>query len=459
MRPKRRATVVSRTGWHEIGGRSVFVLPGETIGPRVAERVILDAAASGPYEARGTIEDWRDDVAKLASGHALPVLAISAALAGPLLYLAGVEGGGIHFFGQSSTGKTTLLSLAASVWGRGATPGYVRAWRATANGLEGAAAGATDTVLVLDELGQAEARELAAALYMLANGAGKARAARDGALREPRSWRVLTISSGEVPVDAKLVEDRGRKTRAGQLVRMLDIPADRAFGVFDAAGPDGDAAALATTCKRAAASAYGTAGPEFVRRLSSDGETGDKARSMVENFIAGKDLRGADGQVDRAARRLGLIAAAGELATEFGLTGWREGEAWAAAGWALAKWIEGRGGIEPAEVRQAVETVRHFIETHGEARFGNLEDPDGRSVHSRAGWRKGVGEDCRWLILPEVWKVDVCSGLDPHFVARVLAERGMIERAPDGFQQVRKIEGKAMRVYVVTPRIFHGGDA
>jgi uncharacterized protein (DUF927 family) len=81
--------------------------------------------------------------------------------------------------------------------------------------LEGAAAGTTDTALILDELSVVEAREAAAAIYGLANGSGKARASRDGSLREPRSWRVLFISSGEVPVDAKLIEDRGRKSRAG----------------------------------------------------------------------------------------------------------------------------------------------------------------------------------------------------------------------------------------------------
>jgi hypothetical protein len=117
VRAKRRGTIVSRTGWHDIGDRAVFVLPGETIGPRGGERVILDAAATGAYEARGTIQEWRDGAAKLAGCHALPVLAISAALAGPLLHLADVEGGGVHFFGQSSKGKTTLLQMAASVWG------------------------------------------------------------------------------------------------------------------------------------------------------------------------------------------------------------------------------------------------------------------------------------------------------------------------------------------------------
>jgi putative DNA primase/helicase len=184
---KGRVTIVRRTGWHDIRNRQVFVLPSETIGPTGSERVILDASAAGPYEARGTLKDWHDGIGKLSSGHALPVLAISAAFAGPLLKLAGQEGGGVHIFGASSKGKTTIIQAAASVWGRGATPGYVRSWRATANGLEGVAASASDTVLILDELNVVDARDAASSFYGLANGSGKARAARDGSLREPKT--------------------------------------------------------------------------------------------------------------------------------------------------------------------------------------------------------------------------------------------------------------------------------
>ena len=460
LRPKRRAITITRTGWHEIGGRSVFVLPGETVGPCGGERVILDAAASGAYEAHGIVEEWRDGAAKLASGHVLLVLAISAALAGPLLHLAGVEGGGVHFFGPSSIGKTTLLRLAASVWGRGDTPGYMRSWRATANGLEGAAAGAADAALILDEVGQVEARDMAAALYSLANGAGKARAARDGALREPRSWRVLTISSGEVPVDAKLIEDRGRKPRAGQLVRMLDIPAARAFGVFDHAGPDGDAASLAKACKRAAVSGYGTAGPKFVRRLIAEGVTGDHIRLAINEFVAAEVPPGADGQIDRVAQRLGLILAAGELATKFGLTGWRAGEARDAAAWALKQWIKGRGGTEAAEVRQAIEQVRLMIEAHGESRFQSLDDPDAKPVLNRLGWRKGAGREREWWVPPVVWKAEICAGLDAQFVARALAERGMLRRQGGNLLQCTVNLGgdQRARAYVLTAAILDGGD-
>ena len=72
-----RVIVVEQTGWHVINGQSVFALSGETIGPHGAERVILDPAASAPYEARGTIGQWRDGSARLAAGHALAVLAIT----------------------------------------------------------------------------------------------------------------------------------------------------------------------------------------------------------------------------------------------------------------------------------------------------------------------------------------------------------------------------------------------
>ena len=59
-----RVTVVHRTGWHEIDGESVFVLPDEIIGRKGVGRVLLDGAAHGPYERRGTLAEWSDGVAR-----------------------------------------------------------------------------------------------------------------------------------------------------------------------------------------------------------------------------------------------------------------------------------------------------------------------------------------------------------------------------------------------------------
>jgi putative DNA primase/helicase len=114
-----RVTNVSKTGWHEIDGQHVFVLPAETIAGDLSERVMLDTAARGSYEARGSLEDWKQGIGTLTIGHALPVFMVSAALAGPLAYLVGAEVGGVNVYGQSSIGKSAMLAAGASVWGRG----------------------------------------------------------------------------------------------------------------------------------------------------------------------------------------------------------------------------------------------------------------------------------------------------------------------------------------------------
>ncbi len=55
-------------------------------------------------------------------------------------------------------------------------------------------------------------------------------------------------------------------------------------------------------------------------------------------------------------------------------------------------------------------------------------------------------------------KSEICVGLDLKMVARILCERGMLLRARDSFQSVVKIEGTSKRVYIITAKIFDGGD-
>jgi putative DNA primase/helicase len=463
-RVDRRITIVGRTGWHDIGGASVFILPAETIGTAGRETVVLDTSGASPYDSRGTLQEWKDTVGTLTKGHRLPILAISTALAGPLLHIAGMDGGGVNLFGRSSRGKSTCGECAASVWGKGSSPGYVRSWRATANALEAAAAISSDTVLILDELGVVEAREAAAGVYQLASGTGKGRSARDGSLRTSLTWRVMVLSTGEMPMAAKINEDRnGRRAQAGQAVRLLDIPADanKGFGVFDHAGADNDAARLADAIKRSARTTYGTAGPAFVKRLAAQNskEAAKHITAAVEAFVDKHASAGSDGQVRRAAQRLGLIGAAGEMAAGWGILPWEPGEAFAAAEAALASWVEGRGGTEGAEVREAISRVRLFIETHGDSRFEPVDKSDDfRPVTNRAGWRKGTGPERLWLVPAETWRTEICSGIDAGLAARVLADRGMLMRGDDGFLRVHKIEGRSQRAYTITAEIM-GGDA
>jgi putative DNA primase/helicase len=453
---KNRVTEVTTTGWHEIGATKIFALPNKTI--PTCETVIVQGATNTPFESRGTLADWQQSVGLLVAGHSRPMFAVSTAFAGPLLELLGQEGGGFNLHGQSSRGKTTIAQAAASVWGKGDSPGFVRPWRSTANALEAAAALHTDTILVLDELGAVEAKEAAMAIYALTGGTGKGRSGRDGSLRRSMAWRTMVLSTGEVRLTDKLIEGCLR-SRAGQQVRLVDIPADagRGFGVFDSGGAIDDPKALADQIKAAAQRSYGTAGPEFVHRLITDGIQPSDIKAMIDAFRTSNAPIGADGQVLRVVDRFGLVAAAGELACDLKVVPWKQGEAIEASRRCFADWCDSRGGREAGEVQAAISKVRLFIEQHGDARFEPVEMQD-RPFHNRAGWRRGDGVKREWLIPPETWKAEVAIGHDPKLVAGVLADRGFLRRASDGYQCVEKIQGRPQRVYVVTANILSEPD-
>lgn len=457
VRTTKRLTIVSRSGWHQIDGKQAFVL--KTLKD---DSVILDIAGSSPFETSGTTDGWRDGVGTLVSGHSRAVLAVSLAFVGPLLRMVNAEGGGFNLFGQSSRGKSTLAAAAASVWGRGANGGFLKSWRTTANALEGAAAVCSDTLLAIDELGTIEAKEAANAIYSLANGQGKQRMSKNADLRQALTWRVPILSTGEIPMDAKLSEDRSKGAKAGQQVRLLDIPADagKGFGVFSHAGPDGDPAKLSNEIKREAEANYGHAGPAFVSRIIREGfdKVAKDARKAMAAFAEQNVPADADGQVVRVAQRLALIAVAGELATLWGIVPWRTGEAVSAAKDALDTWINRRGGAEAAEITESLSRVRSIIEAHGASRFELLGGDGSRPVINRLGYVKGEGEDKVFLFLPESWKSEVCAGMDPKLVASVLASRGFLDCASDGHQKVHRIEGRPVRVYAVLASILGGGQ-
>ncbi len=346
-------TFANRTGWHEIAGSRVFVLPEEAIGSPDGEMVRLQQAGSSPYASRGTLVEWKAGVGTLVAGHLRLVLMCSVAFVGPLLELVGHEGGGIHVYGNSSTGKTTAIAAGSSVWGKGCSLGFILPWRQTANAFEVTAAQHTDSLLVFDEVGVADAKALATSAYQITAGTGKGRLNRDAHLKARAVWRVMLVSTGEMPVAAKIAEESGRSAHAGQLVRVLDIPADAGKGVFDHPGPGNDPSALSDAIKRAAGENYGTAGPAFVRKLLEEGsdEVSAILQGMIEAFVGTATPSGADGQVQRAAKRFALIGAAGELARLWDVVPWAEGAALDAARAAYHDWIAARGASRQPKAR------------------------------------------------------------------------------------------------------------
>jgi uncharacterized protein (DUF927 family) len=246
----------------------------------------------------------------------------------------------------------------------------------------------------------------------------------------------------------------GKKAKAGQEVRLADVPADAGagFGIFEALHGH-SAPALAETLRRNAASYYGTAARTYLEGLAQLDRDAlvERIRALTTDFEAEAVPEGADGQVRRVATRFALAAAGGELATALGITGWGEGEAMQAARTCFAAWIARRGGSQPKEEREALEQVAHFLEKHGEARFVDLDHPDQRrDVANRAGYRQNGGEGTEYFILPTVWRSEVCEGLDHRMVSRVLVEHGYLIPESDRHHAIkRRIPGEKnpTRVY------------
>ena len=345
--------------------------------------------------------------------------------------------------------------------------GWVRSWRTTDNSLEAVAASHNDLLLVLDEMGEAGAETVAASAYMLANGAGKGRAGRDGSARRAAEWRLLFLSSGEVGIADRLAEARGgpMRIKAGQEVRVLDIPAEAGpHGLFETLHGFPSAGALADSVKAGAASCYGAAGRAWLERLVADPDgMAAAAREVMAEFLKNWLPAGADGQVVRAAQRFALVAATGELAAGLDLLPWKPGEAEGAAAACFRAWVAARaGGTGAAEDAAAIAAVRRCIGAYGESRFQNIDAPDDRPVLNRLGWRKKDNSGWRYLFLPEAWKADAVPGLDPEAAARALRAAGYLVPQSPGAKRHSRMERVGLsgpvRVYAISESILAGAD-
>ncbi|PYF10389.1 uncharacterized protein (DUF927 family) [Rhodobacter viridis] len=397
-KPQARLTSVSRLGW---AGETFdsFVIGSDVIGD--AKVLPMPALGNGPARhlvQKGTIDTWRSEIGRKCDGNPLMMLAVSLAFSGPLLALLGEIGGGLHFRGTSSSGKTTLLRLAASVWGSRELIGQ---WRATSNGLETTAAALNDMLLPLDEIAEISPRALHEAIYMLANGKAKSRMTKDATLADTASWRLAIISSGEISVEEKLKEAR-LDAKTGHEVRLIDIEADtRTWGVFDILHDAKNAAAFADMLRNAANACHGAVGREFVRRLSKLTRTGFATqiealvRALASSWV-GTLPSAPDGQIQRVARRFAIIAVAGRLATGMKLTGWSDDAAVEAARTAFLDWYERRFG----EKREAVDTVVEPLKTFLDNELATLSPLRGDQTESNLhGWR----DDTRAYLTAETW--------------------------------------------------------
>ena len=484
-RPEEFASCTDRTGWHPTEGGAAYVLPHETIGDE-AERIVFqsDSQMENTFRVRKDAAAWRERIGRQCAGNSRLMFAVACAFAGPLLRPASLESGGFHLRGDSSSGKTTALRVAASV--NGGTS-YMQRWRTTDNALEATAAQHCDALLILDELAQVEGKVAGECAYMLANEQSKARATRGGAPRARLTWRLLFLSAGELGLADHMAEGM-KRARTGQEVRMADIPADAGagMGAFECIHDHASPAAFAAHLGREVQACHGAPGRAFIEWACANwGTLARRLRDGVQALAGQWAPPGASGQVQRVAARFALVAMAGELATEAGLTGWEPSESEWAAHACFAAWLAARGGAGNGEVTAMLRQVRRFLESHGEGRFTwwhrAADDHNAKTLH-RAGFRRmvdrdgkpiksdaehqreygermptmmGEGVSVEYFVLPETFKAELCQGFAHEAVSKVLAEHGCLVSEAGRHTVKPRLPGVGpTRCYHITPAIF-----
>lgn len=418
----------------ETGGwtHGAYVLPnGEVLGKASTPLFYRgDKSGTTAYSPKGTIEQWRDSVARLAHGNTRPMLSLAVAFAAPLLHLVGLESGGFHLYGPSGAGKTTSAKIGASVWG--SPREQVLNWDATALALANAASARNDGMMLLDEMGQGNPEAVGMAAYRLFNGTGKMQGAKDGGNREQARWRVMVLSTGEIDL-AAFMNGGGKRARAGQEVRLASLPADagKGLGAFDQLNGFPDSGQLAEAMEAATMDSHGRVGREFVERIAArSDEIAVMLRNAIKKSYAGLP-EGASGQVRRVAARFAVAAEALEIATGEGLTGWAPGEGRAAVMTCFDCWLA-RYGIGNREDETIIAQAEAWFGAHAMSRFIDCFNAAQPAVHNCAGYRKATDGVPFWLVHSGTFTDEIADGFDKTAAADVLAKAGMLQKGNDG---------------------------
>lgn len=273
----------------------------------------------GDESSQGILDDWQKNVAIPALHSECMVLALCCSFAGYCIYFTNIKSGGFHLYGQSSSGKSTTLLVAASVRGNAES---VSSWNQTEAGYEENAEAHNHGLLILDELKlldknpEEAARKAMDICYKLGDGKGKKYSV--GYQKSRASWHLVMLSAGERSLGQHAV-DGGLERMKGEEVRVVDIPVDddQKYGVVDSLPEGVNTGEFIEFIQNQCSQHYGTAGPEFVRRLLKVNE--NKIRTelsrLIDKFLTRHGMGDCnDGVQRRIALRFALAYASGVIA-------------------------------------------------------------------------------------------------------------------------------------------------
>jgi putative DNA primase/helicase len=449
-------TVTDSSGWV---GKS-FVLPHKTHGDPDLRFRDVDPSPDVITEIKGTLQGWKDGVAARCAGNSRLIFGLGCSFAAPLLPIVDIESGGFHLVGETSNGKTTILSVAASVTGVKAIP----SWRTTDNALEGGLTAFNHLCMPLDELKQCEARAVGSVVYMLGNGIGKNRSNRNLVNRKNKTWLTIVLSSGELTIGDKMKEC-GQTIAGGQEVRLPDVPAipkSSKYGCFETIHGATTAVQFVSALESEVKNHHGTALDDFLSKLviaKADPQFASDLSKKVY-LIAAKLCEGTkDTAISRIARRFALVQVALGLAHKYGLLPFDIAQVDWAVSTCFKDWLDARGGDGSIEIKNAIRLIEHLIASEQLGNRvrdvvrhkvkGNQEDKS-KSMGKLLGYRFiDIDEVVKefWVTAP-IFDKEFCSGVNKTELVKELQRIGWLDLSSEGKTRQRTMDEKTDRYYV-----------
>lgn len=234
-----------------------------------------DRQFAAAFRTRGKLDAWVEAVRSLKK-FPKATLGIYAAFAPPLLELLGTGGFAMDWAARSSSGKSTVLAVCASVWGD--PEALTKTWDNTEVFFERTLETLHSLPFFCDETQRANGKTpdlVPNVIYMAANGHGRGRG-NISRTEATRTWRTVLMSTGEQA--ATSFGERG-----GAKARVVQI-SGRPFGAEDAV-----TGGLVKFVADVVRSNYGHAGEAWVRWVMSrrddwDGWA-DDFRGYYKDFV------------------------------------------------------------------------------------------------------------------------------------------------------------------------------
>ncbi len=161
--------IADKTGWHN----GAYVLPNGEVLADKNTNVLLNKKSNkaNGYTTSGSIESWRENIARYVEGNPILLLGLGVGLCSPLLSILNGDSFCVHIVGNSSTGKTTSARIALSLWGD--YDKTMLSWSGTGYGITNEGLSHNDSLLALDEINQADPKAVKNIAYTLCNEVGK----------------------------------------------------------------------------------------------------------------------------------------------------------------------------------------------------------------------------------------------------------------------------------------------